>query len=176
MKSIPRTLLLSLGTALLVACGPSAPPPDVPDAPAGGDTVDTPVDQPTDGGTDTAGGGDWASMSHDAKMEHMQKVVTPKMGALLKEFNGEKVTCATCHGPGAKEGKFEMPNPGLPPLTMPTGDGAPFAKEMEEHPEMTKFMMEKFTPAMVEALPGVKGYNPETHEGFGCFGCHTPAK
>ena len=50
MKSIPRTLLLSLGTALLVACGPSAPPPDVPDAPAGGDTVDTPVDQPTDGG------------------------------------------------------------------------------------------------------------------------------
>ena len=40
---------------------------------------------------------------------------------------------------------------------------------------MTKFMMEKVVPEMVSLL-GVSKYDPATHKGFGCFGCHTPDK
>ncbi len=162
-------------TSLAAGCGgpPPAQPPsaDVPvDSPA--DPVATP--SPDDAGDAPA---TWATMSKDQKIEHMKEAVMPKMGELFGSFDGDryaKITCATCHGPGAKEGKFEMPSAALPKLTMPTGDGEPFAEEMKAHPEVTKFMMQQVTPEMVKLLPGVEPYDPATQKGFGCFGCHTP--
>lgn len=113
-------------------------------------------------------------MNREQKIEHMKKVVMPKLGAVFKEFNAKEFAefnCATCHGAGAKSGKFTMPNPDLPKLNV---DGM-FKKHMDKKPAVTKFMMEKVTPEMVATL-GVAPYDPKTHQGFGCFGCHEAEK
>jgi hypothetical protein len=41
-----------------------------------------------------------------------------------------------------------------------------------DKPELSKFMAEKVSPTMADTL-GLPHFNPETHEGFGCGGCHT---
>jgi len=104
----------------------------------------------------------------------MKKVVTPKMRAVFQAFDAEdfqEFNCETCHGPGAKARHFKMPNPDLPRLTVADR----FKKHREEHPKATQFMMEKVVPEMAAAL-GMQPYNPETHQGFGCFGCHVEDK
>lgn len=167
---------LFAGTLLLIACG--GPPPPHPPVDAGGPEGPTPeptVAEPTAPATPV----NWAEMSHEQKANHMSEVVVPAFRELLQSHDAErfaKVNCNTCHGPNARDKGFEMPNPDLPPLTMPSGDGPPFAEEKEKHPEITQFMMEKVTPKMVELLPGVTGYDPATGDGFGCFGCHVPKK
>jgi len=165
--------IVATAALILLAAGCGGPPPA--QTPSTGD-----ASSPTDAGGDATPSASepasWADMSKDQKIEHMKEKVIPKMGEVFASFDADrygKITCATCHGPGAKHGEFEMPNADLPKLTMPSGDGEPFAEEMEEHPAITKFMMEKVTPEMVKLLPGVQPYDPATHEGFGCFGCHT---
>jgi mono/diheme cytochrome c family protein len=170
-ESKMKLSFVAIAALTMAAAGCGSPPaPETPttdDAPKG-DVADVEGD---DGAAVT-----WATMSKDQKIEHMKEAVMPKMGEVFAAFDSDrygKIKCSTCHGPGANEGKFEMPSPDLPKLSKPTGDGEPFAEEMDFNPEMTKFMMEKVTPEMVKLLPGVKAYDPETHEGFGCFGCHT---
>ena len=113
---------------------------------------------------------DWKAMNKDQRTEHMKKVVMPKMSAIFQGADAKKYadfSCVVCHGPDAKQGKFDMPNPKLPKLTV--GDHKkPFAKHK---PEAVKFMGEKVVPAMAEAL-GMQPFNPETMTGFGCAGCH----
>jgi hypothetical protein len=152
----------------LLACGPSQP----------ADNPEGPAPEPTstgDGAVGSDGGGEtpatWAAMDHDQKMEHMQTVVMPKMSEVFKGFDADrygKVTCATCHGKSANQGQFDMPSADLPKLP-PNGQ---FDKLSEEKPGIMKFMMEKVVPEMVAALPGTKAYDPNTNEGFGCYGCH----
>lgn len=113
-------------------------------------------------------------MTGSQKAVFMEKTVVPKMGPLFTQFDSKdfaKVTCETCHGARAKAGDFKMPNPDLPKLS--TADK--FKKHMDAKPEMTKFMMEKVVPEMASTL-GMEPYNPATHQGFGCFGCHTEDK
>ena len=45
--------------------------------------------------------------------------------------------CVTCHGPGIKQGKFDMPNPGLPKLNIKNG----MKDEEKKHLAMMKFMV-----------------------------------
>lgn len=148
------TLTLS-GAAALAACGGSAPV----------------AESPTDSG-EPAPGAETSSetpskfddMTAPQKMKHMKEVVAPQMAKVFQEAGGyEDFSCVTCHGPGAKQGKFEMPSDAIPALNQ---------EEMDEHPEVTKFMMERVTPEMAKLL-GEDVYNPETQQGFGCFGCHT---
>lgn len=112
----------------------------------------------------------WKTMSKDERKEHMKSVVVPKMAAVFQGADAKKyakLDCTTCHGPGAKDGKFDMPNAKLPKLVM--GDPAkPFAKHK---PEMVKFMREKVMPEMAAALDA-QPYDPATKAGFGCGGCH----
>jgi hypothetical protein len=82
-----------------------------------------------------------------------------------KHYGG--MNCATCHGDGAKNGTFKMPNPKLPKLNPANG----FKKHMDKKPEVTKFMMEKVVPDMAKLLD-TQPYDPKTNTGFGCMSCH----
>ncbi len=110
-------------------------------------------------------------MNHDERLALMKEVVMPKMKALFQEYDAKEFkefTCATCHGPEAKKGKFDMPNPKLPVLNFKDH----FAKHEKKTPKMLKFMMEKVTPEMVAILKE-KPFDPKAGTGFGCGGCHT---
>jgi len=102
----------------------------------------------------------------------MKSVVLPKMGALFHDFaptHYAEPTCATCHGPGAKDGSFSMPNPALPKLpATPAG----FEKLRSQHTKIFDFMSNQVVPAMA-SLVGEEPYDPKTNQGFGCFECHT---
>ncbi len=113
----------------------------------------------------------WEQLEGKEKGAFMKEVVLPTMGALLQKQDPEEfaeVTCKTCHGKDPKAVHFEMPSPELPKLN----PADMFAEHKAHDAEMVTFMMEVFTPKMVEVL-GVEGYDPETHTGFGCFSCHT---
>jgi hypothetical protein len=113
---------------------------------------------------------DWDAMSHEQKMDRMKKVVLPKMKEVFMGFDAKDfadMKCVTCHGDGAKNQTFKMPNPKLPKLSY-TDD---FKKHREKKPEITKFMMEKVLPEMA-ALIGEPVMDPKTHKGLGCNACH----
>jgi hypothetical protein len=147
---------------LLTACGGSQPPVEsapAGDAPSGGaETPAAPPSKPFD------------ELTQNEKLDVMKKVVVPTMKPLFQAQNAEKFKdfgCPTCHGPHAKSGKFDMPNPDLPKLN--------FADNLKAHkektPEMVTFMMEKVTPEMAKAI-NEPPYDPETKKGFGCGKCH----
>lgn len=154
--------------AALAACGGTSPSAATPGDETTGASAPPPA---SEAAAETPAAGDVTAKSFDdmtppERMELMKKKVIPEMTAAFQSFDSnefEKVSCATCHGPGAKNGEFEMPTKSLPAL-----DKA----EMDKHPEMTKFMMEVVVPKMAGIL-GEHPYDPETHEGFGCFNCHT---
>jgi hypothetical protein len=111
-------------------------------------------------------------MNHEQRLDYIKKSVLPKMKDEFVAFDAKRyaeLNCATCHGDGAKDGSFKMPNPKLPKLP---ADEAGFKKLMEQKPEATKFMGGKVVPGMASLL-GEAPFNPQTHEGFGCFECHT---
>ena len=113
----------------------------------------------------------WTEMKPAERLALMKKVIAPTMGAEFKSLDAtdfKDFSCVTCHGPGAKQGKFDMPNPQLPKLSVKDG----FKKHMDEKPAVTKFMMEKVAPDMAKML-GIPAYDPATHKGFGCGNCHT---
>lgn len=113
----------------------------------------------------------WKDQDHDERMITMKKVVWPAMKAEFAAFDPKQydaVSCETCHGPGAKDKTFKMPNPKLPKLPA-TPEG--FEKLKKEHPDMMRFMSETVVPRMAGFL-GEKPYDPKTHQGFGCFRCH----
>jgi hypothetical protein len=153
---------------LVAACGGSsapaaAPAPASSGAAAGGSADNAPPPS-----------GKWNDMNRDQRMAYMKKVVMPKMKELFVTFDAKEFdhfTCMTCHGGGAKDGSFKMPNPELPKLN-PEGQ---FKKHMEKHPEATKFMMTKVLPEMAGLLH-TEPYDPQKKIGFGCFGCHAIEK
>jgi hypothetical protein len=171
----------SIGALLIaVACGGGTPPAenpepestgtaDMPEPTAPESTGEAPPTEPTTAPEPAKPKFD--DMTHDQKMALMKDVVLPKATTLLQEHDAKKfadVKCTTCHGPGAKDGKFDMPNPKLPKLD--SADS--FAKHKKKSEKMLAFMMEKFTPAVAEAI-GEPLWSPETPDGFGCGKCHT---
>ena len=113
----------------------------------------------------------FVDMTEVEQKELMKKVITPVMRKRFQDFDGEhftKVNCATCHGQGAIEGKFEMPNAELPKLPK-TPEG--FQKLAADEPKAMAFMKDVVMPAMTTML-GAKPYDPATHEGFSCMNCH----
>ena len=149
---------------LVVACGGSSSSPPAAPAPA----APSPVGSAGEAGPPPSG--KWSDFNRDQRMAYMKKVVLPKMKETFVAFDAkdfEHFTCMTCHGGGAKDGSFKMPNPELPRLNPEGG----FKKHVDKHPEMTKFMMTKVLPDMAQLL-NTQPYDPKTHLGFGCFGCH----
>jgi len=113
----------------------------------------------------------WKDQTHDERMVTMKKLVFPTMKDEFIRFDPKDfsdMTCATCHGPGAKDKTFKMPNPKLPKL--PTTE-AGFEKLKKDHPDAVQFMMNTVVPK-VAGFVGEQPYDPKTHQGFGCFRCH----
>jgi hypothetical protein len=118
------------------------------------------------------GPGDWDKWSHDQKLEYMKTAVMPKMGGLFHDFDAKKYAepkCVLCHGSGAKDGSFKMPNPELPKLDLtPAGMKTMHAK----HAAIVEFMAKQVVPTTAGLL-GEQPYDPKTQQGFGCLECHT---
>jgi hypothetical protein len=117
----------------------------------------------------------WAEMVKEQRIDYMKAVVLPRMRQAFTNFSPDrfgKMTCVTCHGDGAVEGSFKMPNPKLPKLPT-TPDG--FKQLAEERPAVMEFMKSEVKPKMA-AMLGVPDWNPETKSGFGCMECHTAAQ
>jgi len=147
---------------IMVSCGGSQAPAGKPSAastsaapPAGSPAAST-----------------WKDMNAEQRKDYMKTVVYPKMKDEFVAFDAKRfgdMNCVTCHGDSAKDGTFKMPNPKLPKLP---ADEAGFKALMEKKPEITKFMGSKVVPHMASLL-GEQPFNMQTHEGFGCFECHT---
>ena len=147
----------SLLLPALLACGGSTPPAE---APPSGDAAGAQTENVA-----------WADMNREQRLKYMQTTVLPTMKGHFAKWEPHEfdaMNCASCHGDGAKDGSFKMPNPKLPKLP---SDEAGFKKMTEEHPEAAKFMMTVVEPEMARLL-GVPPYDPTTHKGFGCGGCH----
>ena len=117
---------------------------------------------------------DWEHMSAAEKKKYMKTTVLPTMKKEFQAFDAKtykKFNCATCHGDGATDGKFKMPNAKLPKLPKPTAQ-SDFVELQKKKPEAVKFMGTVVKPKMAELL-GLPQWTPETKTGFGCYHCHT---
>lgn len=138
--------------ALLAACGSKSPSPTGP-----GSATPALPDVPFD------------KLSHEQKAELMQDKVVPALEPVFKQHDAKRFAefgCETCHGKGAEQRHFRMPNPELPQLSR---DMSKFKKEDIE------WMATQVKPAMAKVLQ-LKEWTPEDQTGFGCSGCHSVAK
>jgi len=174
-----RFLVLALGAACVVglarahaADAPKAAPaakPAEPAKPAAGAAPAAPA--PAAGAEKKI---DWEHATVAEKKKYMKTVVLPTM---KKEFIAydektyKKMNCGTCHGDGASDGKFKMPNPKLPKLPKPTAQ-SDFVELQKKKPDAVKFMGTVVKPKMA-ALLGLPEWSPQTTNGFGCYRCHT---
>jgi len=144
----PFSVVLCLAT--LAACDgatptPATPPPPPPAAPQ----------------TEVAVPAVWSKdLTKEQQIAFMKKNVVGPMGQV---FHTADFSCKTCHGPEGKD-----PKEYLPRLTFKDGKMTAFA----EKPDVAKFMASSVTPAMAHAM-GAQPFDPQTHQGFGCNGCHT---
>jgi hypothetical protein len=165
--ALPKTTLVTFALAALLAAGcaesqPAAPPP------AAGTPGAAPAAASVVGPPQVA----WEAMSKDQRKEYMKAVVMPRMKETFVAFAADhyaQMNCMTCHGDGAADGTFKMPNPKLPALPT-TPDG--FKKLMADKPQVTQFMATKVKPHMAQLL-GMEEFTPEHPSGFGCYQCHT---
>jgi hypothetical protein len=139
----------------------------------GGSGQNAPAAAPTAGEPAPAQSGpiNWEAMDKSARQKYMKDVVLPKMKEHFVAFDAQKyadMNCGTCHGATAMHGTFAMPNPDLPKLP---GDMKKFEAWMGEHPKMAEFMGKVVKPEMAKLLNEPE-YDPATHKGFGCSGCH----
>jgi hypothetical protein len=105
-------------------------------------------------------------MGHEERIAHMEAVVEPQMGATFQSFDASRFAdfgCETCHGPGAEDGTFAMPNRELPRLD----PSFFYRKHRKEAPEITHFMWKTVRPNMADLL-GL----PEGDKGIDCSSCH----
>lgn len=159
MKVITHTSLL-ISVLLLAACGGKSATP----AGAGGGGTG-----PTEPAPGPLAAGQWDAMDHEARAAFMDKAVLPAMAAEFKAFDADRFgefDCASCHGAGAADHTFKMPNPDIAALSL-----AEIQNPDADHKAITEFMMTKVKPG-VATLLGKPEYSEANPQGFGCFNCH----
>jgi hypothetical protein len=111
----------------------------------------------------------WDKMDRSERMAYMKQVVFPAMKTEFAAFNPQKfgnMKCVTCHGNGALDDSYKMPNPQLWKF--------PKSKEgwAKADTNFMKFMKGTVKPKMASLL-GLQPYDMEHKDGFGCGNCHT---
>src|SRR6185295_12130849 len=104
---------------LFLGCASSSPPA-TPASPSGPPPVAASVTEAPPG-TTAIGPPQvaWDAMTFEQRKAYMKATVFPKAKELFVAFDPvryKEFSCATCHGDGATDGKFKMPNPKLPKL------------------------------------------------------------
>ncbi|GAC1588389.1 MAG: hypothetical protein NVS3B20_16290 [Polyangiales bacterium] len=161
INRIGSSLVAGALAAVVVSCGGAQAPASAPRTNAK-ESTDVPPPPAS-----------WDALSHEQKLDYMSKAVMPKMGALFHDYDAKRFanpTCEMCHGSGAKNGSFKMPNPELPKLSV---EGE-FKKHRDKDAAIVDFMMAKVEQQMAGLLNEAP-YDVKTHKGFGCFECHTKA-
>nr|HEX4313642.1 hypothetical protein [Kofleriaceae bacterium] len=136
---------------LLVACSHAPPLPPVGDSTTG-----------------------WTTWSHDQKLAYMEHTVLPAEREVFARFEPVRfasMTCETCHGQGARDGSYKMPNPDLPHLV---GGKGGFEELYAKQPETLRFMQKVVVPETAKLL-GYPPFDMEKHVGFSCYQCHVRA-
>jgi hypothetical protein len=180
LRKSSLAVLFALSTAALFACGggspPEAPTPSsvdagaLPSAAPAASAAPSGVPSTNPAASAASNEKHFDDLSKDEKVQVMRTKVVPNVGKLFKEYDPkdkdfQKFGCVNCHGPSMKDDPRNV----LPKLTLSNGG---FEKLAKAKPEIVKFMAEKVTPAMADAL-GEKPFDPATHKGFGCGGCHS---
>ena len=118
----------------------------------------------------------WRDMNADQRIAYMKEVVLPESKKIFVAFDAKKfenMDCNTCHGDGAENGSFEMPDAKIHPL--PNSEEA-FMAWAQKEPEVGKwaqFMSGEVEPLMARLLDETV-FDPKTKTGeFGCTACHT---
>jgi hypothetical protein len=183
------TLAASAFIALAAACGGGEPPPAEPtnpppsaapadSTPPAASAAPAPSAAPAASAAaeppppSQPGPGDWDKWSHEQKLAWMKVGVLPKMAPLFHDYDAkayDEPKCVLCHGAGAKDGTFKMPNPDLPKLPATEAGLKGLAAK---HPKIFGFMAKQVEPTMASLL-GEQPYDMKTKQGFNCFGCHT---
>jgi hypothetical protein len=117
--------------------------------------------------------GEWEKWSFDQKKAYMQSpVFLDRERELFRSYDPARfanIDCKTCHGAGATDGTYRMPNADLP--QWPGGREA-FVDLKNNHPRTLQFMQKELVPETARLL-GVRPFDMESHTGFSCFQCHT---
>ncbi|MEM6294547.1 MAG: hypothetical protein AAGA54_24955 [Myxococcota bacterium] len=171
-RSHARLLLPALAIALLAGgCDKNSNPATPADAAPAARDGDAAAPEPAAAATEPgAPGVTWADKTFKQRQEHMGIVFFPKMKKMFKahdETTYKGFKCQTCHGDDMKERNFAMPTDSIFPLD----PNDPITASMDYDEEVTKFMMEQVVPEAA-AMLDMEPFNPETGQGFGCFGCH----
>ena len=117
----------------------------------------------------------WKDMNADQRQKYMKDVVLPKAKEIFVAFDPkfQKMDCKTCHGDGADDGSFEMPNPKIASLPNTEAAFVAWLGQDEDAARFTPFMASKVEPLMAELLH-MSVFDPKTGAGeFGCSACHT---
>jgi hypothetical protein len=112
----------------------------------------------------------WSERNRAERVSLMTNTVLPTMReafqtndlALYENFN-----CASCHGAGASNKTYKMPNPDLTKLDPRDS----FASNKDLNAVRYTFMTETVVPEMARLL-GEPVFDPKTGKGIGCLSCH----
>lgn len=114
---------------------------------------------------------DWDTWTHDQKLAYMKATFVNSERSAFASFEPVRYVgfdCKTCHGHGANDGSYRMPNPDLPKLA---GGPEGFRELAQHEPEVLAFMGK--VKAETAKLLGMKPWDESTESGFSCFACHT---
>ncbi|GEM_PF-2986108 len=133
--------------------------------------VGCPTEDPVDD-DDDALPDSYQEMDRMQRTTYMEETVLPRMQELFSAYDPffPEVECETCHGADYEDPDvdYAMPN-GNTELPF---SGFPFSESDDpEEAAFGEFMEDDILPDIVELLDEEE-FDPQTGEGFGCYGCH----